>query len=807
MTRKAIMAAGVMLVAVANGVVTQRAIGDGLVTAVTQENLGKQPFAFKMEVERYQKGRPAAFRIEIKPKEGGLSPFLSGKLSIRDEQGEIADVFVRGHRKDNVVRYTFMAAPRIVDRTEFAFFNEAHDGDTPMPGFDAYQIPLRLFLDRGKLASSRTREAVYFCSGKGELTAADLAAHPSVVAANEFNEVKAAAKELVTIWIDKNAIEDVDLEWLHKPPQKYYPIVVVGYCDALYSFRDALSGFGIEGPGVDWEKFTLSPGFSVWMVTSQTATGGGGSIMRGYEDAPTVAGILKITTPLLEKSMASDTVPWGKASNGLQCRLSPNTQTATVWQGANPDAIRIHLNYDVRNAGDRALRFSPTGTPLWWPSVFQVTGSDGKKVGYTGIESKSPPPAPPVELAPGEILRCKVRLHYNFTRPGKYLVRTKKESKPDGPEMMAYYGNDAAKARQNPDNVWTGSLMSNTVTVEIVAGKNPEQTLLPGSHLTLAEAVVDAVHGKKRWGPASNGIQAGIRCKAINLKPEPEAVLVCSVRNVGTKPVRLPCRFRSIKVTKNGKIYPYCGPKVMPPPPPRVESFIELAPGAVDSAEVRILAVNRGLKDFRGAEKTLQQCGMYLDHMLGKPDTLDRRTITGFSFSKMGKDDYKAEDLLRDFHDTKRLFAGLDGAVTAIAQHGNLADARALAGCLRDDSNTQVSDFNARVIQAIQQLGGPKHPYKWLHGNRIKDADLPKQNHDAIEAYRAWAREASGTGYMRDRHAFHVSRLTVHVVPAPERQDPGRGYSVVSCPRRRSSITRDDRTALRERMRRTTNDS
>jgi len=98
MTRKAIMAAGVMLAAFAKGLVTQRAIGDGVVTAVTQENLGKQPFTFDMEVERYQNGRPAAFRIEIKPKEGRLSPFLSGKLRIHDKQGEIADVFVRGQR-------------------------------------------------------------------------------------------------------------------------------------------------------------------------------------------------------------------------------------------------------------------------------------------------------------------------------------------------------------------------------------------------------------------------------------------------------------------------------------------------------------------------------------------------------------------------------------------------------------------------------------------------------------------------------------------------------------------------------------
>jgi len=47
--------------------------------------------------------------------------------------------------------------------------------------------------------------------------------------------------------------------------------------------------------------------------------------------------------------------------------------------------------------------------------------------------------------------------------------------------------------------------------------------------------------------------------------------------------------------------------------------------------------------------------------MLGKPDMLDDNTITGFLFSSMGKDDYKYPDLLRCFHDTKKLLAGLDG--------------------------------------------------------------------------------------------------------------------------------------------------
>ena len=138
MTSKSIITAGVMFAAVVSGLVARRGMADGVVTAVRRENLDEQPFTFDMEVERREKGRAAAFRIEIKPREGDLSPFLSGKLRIHDGQGEIADVFLRGHRKDNVVRYAFMAAPRIADRANFTFFNEAHDGNAPAPGFDKY---------------------------------------------------------------------------------------------------------------------------------------------------------------------------------------------------------------------------------------------------------------------------------------------------------------------------------------------------------------------------------------------------------------------------------------------------------------------------------------------------------------------------------------------------------------------------------------------------------------------------------------------------------------------------------------------
>jgi hypothetical protein len=87
-------------------------------------------------------------------------------------------------------------------------------------------------------------------------------------------------------------------------------------------------------------------------------------------------------------------------------------------------------------------------------------------------------------------------------------------------------------------------------------------------------------------------------------------VLMASIRNVGKKPACLLnvgssfFRQRSIEVTVNGKVSSFCGPKAVPPPPPPVDAFIELAAGAVDSAEVRLHASNWGLKDWQGAQLT-----------------------------------------------------------------------------------------------------------------------------------------------------------------------------------------------------------
>lgn len=142
-------------------------------------------------------------------------------------------------------------------------------------------------------------KALYLVQGGGELNADDLQSHPEVLATESFEVYKTFAGSRVALWVDKNAVELVDQEWLHEEPQKNYPLVLVGYNDPLYAFRDVLDGFGIEGPVVDWSKENLEPGFSVWMLLEKTESPQS-AVFRGYQEVPTVQGILAVTNQLLE---------------------------------------------------------------------------------------------------------------------------------------------------------------------------------------------------------------------------------------------------------------------------------------------------------------------------------------------------------------------------------------------------------------------------------------------------------------------------------------------------------------------------
>jgi len=143
-------------------------------------------------------------------------------------------------------------------------------------------------------------QAIYLVQGQGQLDPAELAAHPEVAVVHTWADFQRLAQTKVALWIDKDAVDLVDRQWLNQAPQRSYPLVVVGYSSALYAFREALPAFGISGPYIDWSTATVGPGFSVWMLRDETGASHAAD-MKGYQGVPTVPAILEKTNALLEE--------------------------------------------------------------------------------------------------------------------------------------------------------------------------------------------------------------------------------------------------------------------------------------------------------------------------------------------------------------------------------------------------------------------------------------------------------------------------------------------------------------------------
>jgi hypothetical protein len=146
-------------------------------------------------------------------------------------------------------------------------------------------------------------KAVYLVTGQGQLAAADLSQHPEIAVVHTFRDLQARATDTnISLWIDKDAAQLADSSWLMQAPQKFCPLVVVGYNQALYAFRDTLGigiGVPISGPAVDWTGVRLEPGFSVWVLQPHTEAASYSAVMQGYDQAPTIRAIFAITDPLI----------------------------------------------------------------------------------------------------------------------------------------------------------------------------------------------------------------------------------------------------------------------------------------------------------------------------------------------------------------------------------------------------------------------------------------------------------------------------------------------------------------------------
>ncbi|MDK1032792.1 MAG: hypothetical protein QGD94_12345, partial [Planctomycetia bacterium] len=194
--------------------------------------------------------------------------------------------------------------------------------------------------------------------------------------------------------------------------------------------------------------------------------------------------------------------------------------------------------YELQNVGKKAVKFLPWYTPLEGISgdIFTIVGPDGKKVRYWGIIKQRPLPRARdfLSLAAGGRAIRRVRLLYDFTKPGRYRisVTTQRKAGPDGLEIKLYYGGDAEKAKQNPDNVWRGALKSNMVTVDIVRP------------------------GKAAWGKVVNGLQCQFALDKATLGVGEKLRFTFTLRNTSREPIKLLNHFAQSAVGPFVRIVP-----------------------------------------------------------------------------------------------------------------------------------------------------------------------------------------------------------------------------------------------------------
>jgi hypothetical protein len=140
-------------------------------------------------------------------------------------------------------------------------------------------------------------KAIYLvANGGGQLSEINLKAHPEIVVVHSQQELASEAKGQAAIWIDKNAVKIVDVQWLQSEPQAFWPLFVIGYNNPYYTFGEQLRAIWIEYPFMDWKSMQLEPGFSASKLMQQT----NGGYLVGYHKRATVERLLLVTNALLK---------------------------------------------------------------------------------------------------------------------------------------------------------------------------------------------------------------------------------------------------------------------------------------------------------------------------------------------------------------------------------------------------------------------------------------------------------------------------------------------------------------------------
>ena len=127
----------------------------------------------------------------------------------------------------------------------------------------ALLITTGCFHNEKSVVLSNDIKVVYLTSNRGgQLTKKELKNYPQVLVVNSFDDMKTIINEvgnIIGIWIDKSAVDMADKKWLLEEPQKFYPLLLVGFYDLVTS-KPMRELFYDEN--IDWNSKTMNKGFS-----------------------------------------------------------------------------------------------------------------------------------------------------------------------------------------------------------------------------------------------------------------------------------------------------------------------------------------------------------------------------------------------------------------------------------------------------------------------------------------------------------------------------------------------------------------
>lgn len=188
--------------------------------------------------------------------------------------------------------------------------------------------------------------AVYLVRGHGQLSQDDLQKHPEVFVTSDFQALEQHAQKPVAIWIDKDSIGYIRSQsppagkgqWFNRPPQVNFPMVLVGFRDELYSFRENLGLCCFSGPIIDWTLRVVGPGFSV-IRRAQTESLPQVEFLQGYYQVPDAESILAITNALLD----GQSVPAHTSTPASSTTTA--SEPVTSWTAFRNDLLGLQIEY------------------------------------------------------------------------------------------------------------------------------------------------------------------------------------------------------------------------------------------------------------------------------------------------------------------------------------------------------------------------------------------------------------------------------------------------------------------------------